>query len=53
MMHNDLIDRDHAIVIQVFTRGGTSQCALFVRLEDHVAIFVILYDQGCGPFLQV
>ena len=44
MMHDDLIDGDLAIVIQVLTRGGTSQCGLLLRLEDHVAVLVVLCD---------
>src|SRR4051812_49300846 len=53
MMHDDLVDRDLAIVIQVFSRGGTSESRLFFRLQDHVPVLVIFGDQCRRPFSQV
>src|SRR4051794_32833781 len=53
MMHDDLVDRDLAVVIQIFSRGGTSESGLFLRLEDHVPVLVILGDECGRPFSQV
>src|SRR5258708_7540698 len=53
MMHDQLVDRDLAVVVQVFARGGSSQKALLVRLKDHVAVLVVLLHQACRPALPV